>query len=263
MSFPNRVWGDYGDEKRVSASAINGLPLGQVMELPDGSVYRHVQASATALIAGNLYQGEAQISDTMYEDALVPGSAAVGAIAITLTTGGTGAVTEDQFKDGILFTASTANGGVGEKYRIRTNNSAAAASTQVNITLYQSDPLVTAIAGGTTLVGIRQNMYKNVILTNNDTVRVGPVVGIPPTAIPANSFGWIQRGGEATAAMAGTLQIVGLPVVAATAVKGQMTVWIAAASASATGAVEEAEIGYTLNAAGTAKNFCLIYMTLE
>ena len=263
MSFPNRIYGSYGDEKRVAASAFNGAPLGTPLELPDGSVYRMVQASATALIAGKVYQGEAQISDTMFEDLLVTGSAAVGATAVTITTGGTGAVTTDQFKDGILFTASSANGGVGEKYRIRTNNSAAAGSAACTITLYQTDPLVTAIAGGTTKTGLRQNPYKNVLLTTADTVRVGPIAGIPPTAIPANSFGWIQRRGEATAFMGATLTVVGLPVTCGTVAAGEVSVWFAAASANNLSWATEETIGYCLNSAGTAANFSLIDMKLE
>ncbi|KKM19022.1 hypothetical protein LCGC14_1659840 [marine sediment metagenome] len=263
MSYPNVIFGSYGDEKKVAASAFNGAPLGTPLQTPDGSLYRMIQASATALVAGKLYQGEAQIADTMFEDILVTGSAAVGATAITITTGGSASVTKDQFKDGILFTASSANGGVGEKYRIRVNNSAANASTQCQITLYQTDPLVSAISGGTTKVGLRQNPYKNVLLTTADTVRVGPLAGIPPTAIPANSFGWIQRRGEATAFMGATLTVVGLPVTCGTVAAGEVSVWFAAASANNLSWATEEAIGYCLNSAGTAANFSLIYLTLE
>ena len=263
MSFPSTVYGSYGDEKVTSASKIGGLPLGTRMELPDGRIFRQVQASATALIAGKLYQSEAQVADTMYQQQLVTGSAVVGATAITITTGGTTAVTVDQFEDGYLLLASSAGGGVGEVYKIRTNGSAAAGSAAASITLQQTDPLVSAIAGGTTKTGLRQNEYKNVLLSTADTVRVGPVAGVPPTAIPAASFGWLQRRGYVSYFASATLAVVGLPVVAATQAAGAFSVWFAAASANNLSWATEAEVGYCVTAAGTAENFGMMNLNLE
>ena len=56
MSYPNVIYGDYGDEKVAQSTKIGNLPLGQLMVLPDGRKFRHAQASATALVAGDLYQ---------------------------------------------------------------------------------------------------------------------------------------------------------------------------------------------------------------
>ena len=264
MSFPSTVYASYGDEKTVSPTKIGGLPLGQRMELPDGRVFRHSQASATALVAGKLYQGVAQNADTIYVDSTVPAAtAAIGATLVQVVTGGTTAIGDNEFEDGYLLTASSAGGGVGEVYKIRTNPAAASASTTCNITLYQQDTLKTAIRAGTTTLGLVKNEYKQVTVATADTVRVAAPVGIPTTAVAASNYCWIQRRGPAPMFTAATIGLVGVPVTSGTAVTGAMGSWKAAASAAAASWPEEDKIGYCMVPAGTAANFGMVYLTLE
>ena len=55
MSFPNVIYGDYGDEKVAQSTKIGSLPLGQLMILPDGRAFRHTRAhTAQAMTAGYL-----------------------------------------------------------------------------------------------------------------------------------------------------------------------------------------------------------------
>src|SRR3990167_8352141 len=105
MSFPNVVYGDYGDEKLAQSVKIGGLPLGQLMILPDGSKFRQARApSGTATVAGSLYQVAARNSDTMLYKSLVPAATyAVGATSVAFTTGGTTSITTDQYADGWLL----------------------------------------------------------------------------------------------------------------------------------------------------------------
>jgi|TARA_Y100000310_G_scaffold247250_1_gene252818 hypothetical protein len=262
MAFPHTVYGSYGDEKTVSANKIGGLPLGTRMELPDGRVFRHARASATALVAGKLYQGVSRVADTMYEDQLVTGSAAVGATVLTITAGGTTAVATDFYDDGYIYTASSAGSGVGEVYKIKSAASAATGSSCV-VTLYSSDGLKTLVAGGTTKTGMSPNEYNEVLLTTANTVRVAPIAGVPTTAVAASNYCWIQRRGPVAAFASGTVMITGVAVAANTNAAGNFGPWFAAASANNLSWVTEQTLGYAMNVAGTAENFSLVNLTLE
>src|SRR3990167_8515664 len=174
MSFPNIVYGDFGDEKKAQSTKINGYALEQLMILPDGSKFRHSRApTGTATVAGSLYQVAARNSDTMLYKSLIPAATyAVGATSVAFTTGGTTSITTDQFADGWLIIAGSAGSGSpkGEKYRIKSNNSAASGSTTCTLTLYPEDPLKTAIPGGTTRFGVVANSYNAPVVTTADTV---------------------------------------------------------------------------------------------
>src|SRR3990167_11513554 len=120
MSFPNIIYGDYGDEKRAQSTRIGGNQLGALMILPDHSEFHHSRApSGTALTAGYLYQGPDVPSDTMLVKSIVPnGTIAIGATSVAGTTGGTSAITTDQYRDGwLIVPASTAHPGAGRTYK--------------------------------------------------------------------------------------------------------------------------------------------------
>ena len=137
MSFPNVIYGNYGDEKVTAASAIGGLPLGQEMILPDSREFVHSQVGATALVPGKLYEGQAVLAGTGWANdiAVLAGSAEAGATTLTMTASGTTAITADQFAGGFLFVASSTGTGVGWQYKIKSH---AAAATTVSLTALQS-----------------------------------------------------------------------------------------------------------------------------
>ena len=267
MSFPNIVFGDFGDEKIAQSTKIGGLPLGYLLVLPDQSEFHHARApSGTALTAGYLYQGPAVPSDTMLVKDIVPnGTIAVGATSVAGTSGGTSAITTDQYMDGYLIVpSSTSDAGAGRKYRIKGNNSAASGSTTVTIDLDPADPIETALPGGTTTFGLRENPYNRTILTSADTAQVAPLAGIPPIAVSADFFYWSQSKGPAVAFVAGTVLTVGEPIVASTAVAGAVAAFPTAA-ADTTGVrypKQVKTIGETLTL-GNANGFALVNLHIR
>lgn len=211
MSYPNIIYGDFGDEKVAQSTKIGSLPLGQMMVLPDGKKFRHARAStAAAMTAGMLYQTAGVSAGTGYEKALTC-TAAVGdtSIVVTLPTGT--AVVKDFFADGCLFVASSSGTGVGLQYKVRSNNSAAAGAT-CTVGLYPGDSIKVAIGGTTALVGLRKSEFDGLIQTTADTALTGKVAGIPQVATSAGFYHWIQRSGPSPAAVGGSVIVVGDPV---------------------------------------------------
>jgi len=222
-SFPNIIYGDYGDEKTAQSTKIGGLPLETLMILPDGSKWRHTRApSGTATVAGSLYQIAARDSDTMLYKSLIPAATyAVGATSVAFTTGGTTAITTDQYADGWLIIAGSAGSGSpkGEKYRIKSNNSAASGSTTCTLSLYPEDALKTAIPAGTIRIGVVANDYNAPVVTPTGTV-LDKIVGVAPIAASAGFYYWTQRGGDALLAVGGTVLVEGEAVLVGTAEAG-------------------------------------------
>ena len=263
MSFPNIVYGKDGDEKVVSPSPIGGNPLGIEMRLPDGRIYRHAQASATALIAGKLYIG-ASFADTMMAGSMVVvGDGVVGGNTIKVTIGGTTAIVAGDFDDGYFYTASSV--GVGETYKIKsTSTVAVGSSVSFTVTLVESDPIKTLIANGTTLVGLKANDYRNVRMrTTGLGTQSANIAGIPTTAVAASNYCWLARRGAINAFSSATVMAKGQAIAADTVVAGEMGPLFTAASAGTASWVTEQSLGYCLQPAGTAKYFSLVYLELE
>ena len=251
MSFPNIVYLDYGQEKTTAASAIGNLPLGVLGVLPDGRKFRHARSSATAMVAGSLYQGNASAfaGDAAYiNDLAVVSGGSVGSTQVVITAGATTGVSKDQLKDGMMYST----GGVG--YKIKSNTVAAAGSS-ITIDLYE--PIKVALAAGTTLVGLRENPFYSLTVTTADTVGGGQVAGVAPVAVTASYYCWIQRGGECNALTDGTL-VKGVGIVPAATAAGAVHVF-----ASATVSVKSNEIiGKCLDVAASTE-FSRVWLSLE
>src|SRR3990167_11082594 len=118
MSFPNVIYGKYGDEKTAQSTEIGGLPFGVRMVLPDGREYLYGKAStAAALSAGYLCAGSViTAAGTSVEFGLVAASAVVGATTIVVTLAAGTAAIADQLADGFLVTASSTGTGIGRNY---------------------------------------------------------------------------------------------------------------------------------------------------
>ena len=222
MSFPNVIYGKYGDEKAAQSTKIGGLPLGTPMVLPDGRQFVHGKAStAAALSSGYLSAGSViTAAGTSVEFGLVAATAAVGATSVVVTLAAGTAAIADEWKEGWLMTASSTGTGIGINYKVATNNSAAAGSA-CTITLEPTDGLVTAIAGGTTRVGLRENLLNNVVVCPAGTGLPGELVGVPNLAVSAGFYTWFQQKGYTTAYVAtGTAMVTGEPCVASSGYAG-------------------------------------------
>jgi hypothetical protein len=258
VSFPNIIYGDFGDERIAQSSAIGTLPLGTRMILPDGRMYAHCQASATALVTGKLYQGEAVASGTGNIKSLAVVTAIAGAYTAVITMSATGGITAGQYDDGYLFSAASTGTGSGYAYKIKTASTAAAAST-TTVTLYE--PVKVTMAAGTTTVGLRVNEFKNILLTTADTVRVNTLAGISANSCAAAYYTWIQRKGLAPCLTDNTTLIVGTPATASTTVVGAVGGESAATTLN-TNALGYTAIGYVVSVAASAE-YSLIDLKLE
>lgn len=252
MGFPNVIYGDYSDHRVTATSRIGNLPLGTKMVLPDGREFRHAHVSATALVAGKLYQQEAYAAGTgnIKSLAVIAGSALINTKTISVTMSATGAMTKDQYQDGYVFVPAST--GAGYVYKVKSCSSAAAGSTSV-ITLY--DDLEVSLAGGTTTVGVRVNEYDNVLLTTANTVGVGTLAGVSACSAAANSYVWLQTKGPAPILTDNTTLIVGIPVSASSTVAGAVAVEnITAADTAGTGVHKGyAAIGWCMSVAASAE----------
>ncbi len=263
MSFPNIIYGDYGDEKVAQSTSIGNLPLGTLMVLPDGRKFRHAKEGATAGVAGKLYVSEApETSDGNIAGSglvtLAAQTVSVGSLSFKVTTGGTAALTLDQYAGGYAtFQAGTA--GIGYMYKVDGNTATATtAALTATITLNANDPIAATIACGTTTVGLLKNPFTNVILRAAASSSVGVYAGVWPRAITANYYGWIQRHGPAAVLTGASALTVGAPVIADTAVAGGVTEVAATASARNTSNA----VGEAMNTV-TAAEYANIFLKLE
>lgn len=255
MAYPSIHYGNFGDEKITSTAKINGMPLGIRMVLPDGREFVHARAGGTALEVGKLYQAATAtiaLTDTAYAKSLVPTSTiAVNATTIIFTNGATTAVTKDMFADGYLTTASTIGTGIGYVYKVKANNSAAAGAT-TTVTLYETDPVLVALAAGTTTLGISENKNAAIILSAANTIGA-PLIGVPCNSAAASSYAWLQTKGPAAVFTGATVLLQRSPCTASTAAAGAVGP-IAVAATSALLSTKESfqVVGIGLMGAGTA-----------
>ncbi|MAH50462.1 hypothetical protein CMI37_31865 [Candidatus Pacearchaeota archaeon] len=217
-SFPNKIYGDYGDEKVVGSTKLH--ELGHAMELPDGRTFRYARAGGTALVPGKLYQGKGEEANTsLAKAAVVPSSSvAINSRKPVVTIAGT-ALAADVFADGYLTVSSSVGTGVGHTYKIASNNSCAAGST-TTLTLAGNDKLAVALEAGTTRVALRKSPYDEVILTTANTVFTNAIAGVAAASAAASDYVWLQRTGECAVFVDATTLVIGQPVKASTTVAG-------------------------------------------
>jgi len=232
------------------------------MILPDGRKFRHTKVSATAGVAGNCYQQNALsvIAGTADADMInnmAASAMAVGALKVYITLAGTAAVAKDLFADGYMFVADSA--GQGRTYKIKGCGSAAAGSS-LTIDLYETDPIVTAVAASSSKIGLRQNEYDNITITTADTVTVGPVAGILPVAASASFYCWAQRSGPVSALNDNTTLIVGEPVGVSAQLAGALGILVPGATASVK---RHQRVGYCMNVASASAKYGLVNLDLE
>ena len=122
-----------------------------------------------------------------------------------------------------------------------------------------------ATQGGTTLVGIRQNEYANVILTVGNTTGVGALAGISVSTCAASSYFWIQRKGMVAAMSDNTQPIISVCVTASTTVAGAVGVMNITASSTAGNMVSKGNqvVGICSVAPADSGEYTLIDMCLE
>ena len=199
MAFPNVIYGKYGWEKVETSSQKH--VLGTRMILPDGRVYRYSEVGAADIAGGAVVQAPAGTAADD-QDKLV---AAVSAGSTTVTLSQSLTITKDKYKDGYMHINSGT--GAGEVYRIK-SNTAVSSATGCVLTLDEEDGLATALTAGSSNceVGLSVNPYSNVIISPTTVTNVA--IGVAPTLLTQEYFGWIQTWGPA-AVLANAAGVIG------------------------------------------------------
>lgn len=230
MSYPNVIYGDYGDEKVAQAAKIGSLPLGQLMILPDGRKFRLAQAGASALSAGVVVGTSAGIVNhgMVAASGLIASATtthnAVGNTNVILlsNTAVAGAVTASQYADGFLHIQDDT--GEGYVYRVKDNTAAvSSAATAFTVTLEPTDGLKVALNPNTTTCSLRKNLFKDAILYSQGTI-IAPLIGATPVAVSASFYFWCQRSGPVSLRTGASTLVDGALVIAASATAGSVTV---------------------------------------
>ena len=205
MSFPNRIYGDFGAEKVTNTTKKRAL--GTILELPDGREFKYALNGGSAISSGKLASSAAMIGN--HDMDLTTAAASVGDTSITVTLGAT-AATKDQYADGYIYTndnTTTSDRGEGQIYRIA-SNPAADGSATLAVTLASNDPVSVAL-DSTTESGLAVNPYSGIVVS--PTSVTNRTLGVTATDIAANAYGFVQTKGLASVLVSGTV-VAGQPL---------------------------------------------------
>jgi hypothetical protein len=256
MSYPSVIYGRFGDEKKAQSTTF-GPALGQKMILPDGREYVHARANTAAALGIGVPIVQKAVAGTSVNLAVAT-DAAIGATTVVLTMPATTLCTiVDQYAGGFLSVNDVT--GEGYTYKIKKSSTAAAAST-ATFTLEPSDPIKVALANGTSECTIRENTFNYVLDRAAGTGSVGAPAGVPPVAVSAGYYCWLQRRGESTLLAGGTLSVTGKPFACCT-VEASFQAWNAAPADTTIAPVSEAW-GYTMVAAAASTEYFVGYLQL-
>ena len=252
MSFPNRIYGDFGAEKVTNTTKKRAL--GTILELPDGREFKYVLNGSGAITSGKLTSSAAMIGN--HDMDLTTAAASVGDTSITVTLGAT-AATKDQYADGYIYTndnTTTSDRGEGQIYRIASNPAADGSATLAG-TLAANDPVAVACTA-TTLSGLVVNPYSGIVVS--PTTVTNRTLGVTATDIAANAYGFVQTKGLASVLVSGTV-VAGEPL----RVAGATTAGAAMALDRDGSGENEQEIGVVHNVVAVTTDYCLAFLNID
>ena len=207
MAFPNVVSGSPGYEK--STTSAKKHRLGTRMVLPDGRTFYYMKA-AEAITAGKVTMGSQTESDHI-KDLAVASAAAVGANQITLTNGGSTAITGSgeytgdystagDYVDGYIFINDAA--GEGQIFTIEAHGTAATGAS-VTFDLWNTDSVRTALTTSSE-AGIHKPLGHSVEVWDVNDID-GPPLGVPAADVTSGYYFWNQTTGPAAVLTNGTV----------------------------------------------------------
>ena len=210
MSFPDSIVLSY--EQAFSTSATKQLPLGTRGTLPDGRVFRYSKNGATELKPGNPCIGVdptfCSMLNTSANGQIPAGTTyyttqADGVLPIGGSWGGTtGGFSADDFADGWLLVGSTVGSGTNniQQLRIKTHTAYAGGTSLIGdsycqVTLEDGEHPkwnITTSAG----VAMVKNPYNGVIIATTIAALANGFLGVPPVAVAASYYFWLQTWGD-------------------------------------------------------------------
>ena len=225
MAFPVAVQGSPGMDKASTSGKKHRL--GTKMEFPDGRVFYYGKAGE-AITAGKVAMMKTPNADHI-KDLAVAAAAAVGATQITVTNGGSTAVTgsgkftgdfatDGDLVDGYVFVNDAA--GEGQVWQIRDHSTAATGAT-ITIDFHDGDSVRTALTTSSE-VGIAVSPYSSIEVWDVNDID-GIVVGVPTCDQTSGYYGWYQVKGPAAVLTNGTV-VLGKNVMTGSTTDGSVDV---------------------------------------
>jgi len=163
-------------------SSTQKAPLGTRLAFSDGRVYRYALNGSTALAAGKPVKSLASGSDLV--NLLVQSAAAIGTKTVTVST----AAAMTTLAEGYLCIND--NTGQGLMYKIKKSAANASTSTHTDITLY--DPIYTALDTTSECIVVPSPYYGVTVATADGEENI---IGVPPIAVTASYYFWLQTWG--------------------------------------------------------------------
>jgi hypothetical protein len=197
------------------------MPLNCAVESKDGRRFRWCKAGASDLVAGNVIQSSAFLTNhTVMGVTATP----IGATSLVVTPGAT-AGAANLYAEGYIAISITP--GLGYTYQV-SSHAAITASTAFTLNLVPSEPIQVALTTSSK-VDLIANPYQNVIQFPVTTA-TGKLVGVAPYIISANQNGWLATWGPCAVLNKGTTG-AGLAVGVPGTVAGGVVIFAAATTA--------------------------------
>lgn len=224
-------------------STTQQADLGAKAVMSNGDVYRYVKVGGTALVAGKLFDGPANVAN--HSNIAVAAAAASGVTSITVTLGATLA-SANQYAGGKVVVNDV--DGQGFTYDIK-SHPAADLSTALVVTLEANTPIETALTTSSQ-VTLVPNQYNGVII--HAATETGVPVGVARTNVTASSFSWIQTRGVVSILQDNAAAALGKSAAASTTTDGSVT--------AGTGALKE--VG-TMLETGVSTEYNSVFMEMD
>jgi len=202
------------------------FPLGTVGRMIDGRSFRYAKNAATDLRAACVVQSPApqvwSASGSSGPNVMIAGSTYTSTWRVlTVGTTNTTAVTQNYFKDGWLYISSTnhASGLIGQYLQIQGNiaSTAAVAYPQtLSLELYDGQHLTQTLGTSDYGVSIGRSPYDSVVVVTQGAAPTGDILGVPPIAVTASYYFWLQTWGMAPVEASTALSAIGSGVVYST-----------------------------------------------
>ena len=248
MSFPNTVYGKAGWERVLTSDQRH--KLGTRMAFADGRVYHYTEVGGTAIASGRLVQ---PVAATAAHDMDLAWSAGAAAGGTTITTGTSLTVTLNQYKEGWLYTNDGA--GEGQIYPIKSNTAVSGAAGCV-FTIDEEDGFVIALTATSSLFGVMPNLYKDTIV--QPTTITQAAVGVSPTTMTADYYGWLQTWGPCALLNTGTTWVIGDQLAS-----GETGAAGAAILLDSSGAPDNQSVGFAMGPQPADADFGFMYLTIS